>query len=199
MVLSLEQNYGPHSQHRFDVDDCFSTPPPICWIWLLRPTSSSGVWRRCWLVLSWLWRASWRSGKRLAETSAWTSSPLPSGGSWTAATSASSSTMNNQEIFRNRHPANYNYSILFMFFNLIYVHIHHRWRRDCQLQNDTLLTHPKRKTNRLMPLLIPVKSRATLSLKGQFIIAIIWKNNWCMGREKVGVVLDLWARFAVSS
>jgi hypothetical protein len=42
-----------------------------------------------------------------------------------------------------------------------------------------------------MPLLIPVKSRATLSLKGQFIIAIIWKNNWCMGREKVGVVLDL--------
>jgi hypothetical protein len=38
-----------------------------------------------------------------------------------------------------------------------------------------------------MPLLIPVKSRATLSLKGQFIIAIIWKNYWCMGREFMAI------------
>jgi hypothetical protein len=34
-----------------------------------------------------------RSGKRSSETSALTSSPLSSGGSWTAATSASGSTM----------------------------------------------------------------------------------------------------------
>jgi hypothetical protein len=51
------------------------------------------VWRRCWLVLSRLWRASRRSGKGSVETSALTSSLLPSGGSWTAATNASGSTM----------------------------------------------------------------------------------------------------------
>ncbi len=70
----------------------FSTPP-ICWIWLLRPSSSSGVWRRCWLTLSRLWRASRRSGKGSAETLTLTSLSLLSGGSWTAATSALGSTM----------------------------------------------------------------------------------------------------------
>jgi hypothetical protein len=58
------------------------------------------VWRRCWLVLSWLWRASRRPGKGSAEILELTSSPLPSGVSWTAATSASGSTM---EKPRNHH------------------------------------------------------------------------------------------------
>ncbi len=71
---------------------CFGNPT-IGWFWLLRPFSSSGVWRGCWLVISWLWRASRRSGKGSDKTSALASPPLPSGCSWTAATSASGSTM----------------------------------------------------------------------------------------------------------
>jgi hypothetical protein len=54
--------------------------------------------------------------KGSAETSALTSSPLPSGGSWTAATGATGSTMDKPRIFRNKHPANNKHSIFIYVF-----------------------------------------------------------------------------------
>ncbi len=67
---------------------------PYLWNRLLRTTSSSGGWGRCLLALSWLWRASKRTGKGSSKTSVLTSFPLPSGSSWTPATSAYGSTTN---------------------------------------------------------------------------------------------------------